>query len=188
VHSAFSQRATDRAVQQVLLGSSTVEKCAGRQERLTRSDLFWSGKVWCVVLMVCIYCGSETKVSNSRHQKRLNHVWRRRKCLVCKAIFSTTESADAITALRVRNKRSLEPFLRDNLLMSVYDSLRHRKSALTDATSLTATIVSNMYDLADNGVIEREAVVAVTGSVLERFDKIAAIHYKAFHPLEPHTS
>lgn len=67
--------------------------------------------------------------------------------------------------------------------MSVYDSLRHRKSALTDATSLTATIVSNMYDLADNGVIEREAVVTVTSAVLERFDKIAAIHYKAFHPL-----
>lgn len=68
--------------------------------------------------------------------------------------------------------------------MSVYDSLRHRKSALMDATSLTATIVSNMYDLADNGVIERDAVVTVTNTVLERFDKIAAIHYKAFHPLE----
>ena len=133
--------------------------------------------------MVCIYCGSETKVTNSRHQKRLNHVWRRRKCVVCKAIFSTTESADAVSALRVSNAGVLEPFLRDNLLMSVYDSLRHRKHALTDATSLTATIVSNMYDLADNGVIDRDAVVTVTTTVLERFDHVAATHYKAFHPL-----
>lgn len=138
--------------------------------------------------MVCIYCGSETNVTNSRHQKRLNHVWRRRKCQVCKAIFSTTESADAVSALRINSVGNLQPFLRDNLLLSVYDSLRHRKSALMDATSLTATIVSNMYDLADNGVIERDAVVTVTGAVLERFDKVAAIHYKAFHPLDPHTA
>jgi transcriptional regulator NrdR family protein len=133
--------------------------------------------------MVCIYCGSETNVTNSRHQKRLNHVWRRRKCQVCNAIFSTTEAADAVSALRVRSSRALEPFLRDNLLMSVYDSLRHRKSAITDATSLTATIVSNMYDLADNGVIEREAIITVTSAVLERFDKVAATHYKAFYPI-----
>ena len=133
--------------------------------------------------MVCVYCGSETQVTNSRHQKRLNHIWRRRKCVFCKAVFTTTESADAVSALRIRSSDSLEPFLRDNLLMSVYDSLRHRKSALTDATDLTATILSNVYDLADNGVVEREAIVAVTATVLERFDKVAATHYKAFHPI-----
>lgn len=133
--------------------------------------------------MVCVYCGSDTKVTNSRHQKRLNHVWRRRKCVFCKAIFSTTESADTVSALRIRSANSLEPFLRDNLLMSIYDSLRHRKSALTDATDLTATILSNVYDLADNGVVEREAIVTVTSAVLDRFDKVAAIHYKAFHPI-----
>lgn len=132
--------------------------------------------------MVCVYCGSDTQVINSRHQKRLNHVWRRRKCRFCKAIFTTTETADTTSALRVRTTGSLEPFLRDNLLMSVYDSLRHRKTALTDATELTATILSNVYDLADNGVVDREAIVTVTTAVLERFDKVAAVHYKAFHP------
>jgi hypothetical protein len=66
--------------------------------------------------------------------------------------------------------------------MSVYDSLRHRKSALADATSLTATIISNVYDLADNGVVERDAIITVTTAVLDRFDKVAAVHYRAFHP------
>lgn len=132
--------------------------------------------------MVCIYCGSGTNVTNSRHQKRLNHVWRRRKCELCHAIFTTTEMADAVSTLRVNNSGALEPFLRDNLLLSVFDSLRHRKSALTDATGLTATIVSNIYDVADNAVIDREAIVAISSVVLERFDHVAATHYKAFHP------
>lgn len=133
--------------------------------------------------MVCTYCGSETKVANSRHQKRLNHVWRRRKCVFCKAIFTTTEAADAVSVLRFHYLGALKPFLRDSLLISVYDSLRHRQSALTDATSLTATILSNIYDLSDNGVIERDAVITVTTTVLENFDPISATHYKAFHPL-----
>lgn len=133
--------------------------------------------------MVCIYCGSDTKVTNSRHQKRLNHVWRRRKCIFCKAVFTTTETADSVSALRINFNGRMEPFLRDNLLISVYDSLKHRKSALTDATGLTATIVSNVYDLTDNGVVDREAVVTVTLAILERFDPVAATHYRAFHPL-----
>ena len=136
------------------------------------------------IIMVCIYCGSETKVPNSRHQKRTNSVWRRRRCLLCKAVFSTIETAESSSTLRVRMPNgSLQPFLRDNLLISVYDSLRHRKSALQDATGLTATIVSNVYSIADNAIIDREAVVTVSLAVLERFDPVAATHYKAFHPL-----
>lgn len=39
--------------------------------------------------MTCPYCGSDTKVINSRPQE--DSVWRRRKCVDCKARFSTTE-------------------------------------------------------------------------------------------------
>ena len=132
--------------------------------------------------MVCIYCGSNTHVTNSRHQKRANQVWRRRKCLTCGAIFSTTEGADTSQALSVQKKDGLEPFSRDMLLLSVYDSLRHRKSALEDATALTGTIISTLTPLADNAVLDRDVITTVTTTVLQRFDKPAATSYRAFHP------
>lgn len=77
----------------------------------------------------------------------------------------------------------LEPFLRDKLLVSVYDSLRHRKTAITDATALTATIAARAYGLADHAVIERDVLIEVTYAVLERFDTVAATHYQAYHPV-----
>ena len=130
----------------------------------------------------CIYCSSDTKVTNSRLQKRLNHVWRRRKCLSCGAIFSTTESFNTSQALSVQKKHRLEPFSRDTLLMSVYDSLRHRKTALEDAAALTTTIVSLLTSMATDAVLERDVIVTVTITVLERFDRAAATSYQAFHP------
>ena len=132
--------------------------------------------------MVCIYCSAETKVTNSRHQKRLNQVWRRRKCLNCGAIFSTTEGANTSQALSVLKKNGLEPFSRDTLFISVYDSLRHRKTVLDDATALTSTIISTLTPLATDAVIDRDVIATVTTTVLGRFDKPAASHYQAFHP------
>jgi transcriptional repressor NrdR len=135
------------------------------------------------IVMVCVYCGSDTQVTNSRHQKRANQVWRRRKCTSCGAIFSTLEGIDTSQALSVQKKNGLEPFSRDTLLITVYDSLRHRKTALRDATALTATIISTLTPLADNAVIDRDVVATVTATVLQRFDKPAATHYRAFHPV-----
>jgi transcriptional repressor NrdR len=132
--------------------------------------------------MVCVYCAHETQVINSRHQKKANQVWRRRKCLHCQAIFTTIEATDATQALRLRRKTRLEPFSRDTLLLSVYDSLKHRKTAATDATGITTTILGLLYPLATEAVIERDVVVELVRQVLKRFDKAAAVHYQAFHP------
>jgi transcriptional repressor NrdR len=132
--------------------------------------------------MVCIYCGNETKVVNSRHQKKANQVWRRRKCLNCQAIFTTLEGVDTTQALRLRRDKRYEPFSRDILLLSVYESLRHRKTAIQDATELTGTILSHLYPLITDATVERDVIVEVATVTLSRFDKAAATSYKAFHP------
>lgn len=120
---------------------------------------------------------------NSRHQKRTNSVWRRRKCLSCGAVFTTLEAVDASQALSVRNQRRYEPFYRDTLLLSVYESLRHRKTAITDATALTGTILGRLYPHVQEAVIDRDEIVKATQETLNRFDKAAATSYAAFHPL-----
>jgi len=132
--------------------------------------------------MVCIYCGSETKVANSRLQKKANQVWRRRACTSCGAVFTTLEAVEASQALQVRRGKRSESFSRDTLLLSIYDSLKHRKTAITDATALTGTILSNLYPLIHEATLERDDMVDIAAKTLRRFDPIAATHYQAFHP------
>jgi transcriptional regulator NrdR family protein len=83
----------------------------------------------------------------------------------------------------VQKNNGLEPFSRDKLFVSVYDSLRHRKTVLDDATALTGTIISTLTPLAEGAAIDRDVVITVTTTVLQRFDKPAASHYQAFHPI-----
>ena len=132
--------------------------------------------------MVCIQCGAETKVVNSRLQKRLNQVWRRRKCTTCNIVFTTNEVTDYSGSIAVRDYNgALAPFLRDKLLLSLYASLQHRKTAAQDAASLTDTVISRLLAQSQRSVIEDRSIVNTAYLVLLRFDKVAAVHYEAFH-------
>lgn len=132
--------------------------------------------------MVCIYCGAETSVINSRPQKRYNNIWRRRQCGGCGAVFTTSETPDFLKSLVVTNGNSLEPFSRDKLFLSVHDSVRHRKTATSDATGLTGTIISRLYPFITSGSLARADITHIAAATLKRFDKAAASHYRAYHP------
>jgi transcriptional repressor NrdR len=136
--------------------------------------------------MVCLYCDTKTGVINSRHQKKTNRVWRRRSCTQCNALFTTTETIDTLTSLLVQTANDLRPFSRDYLLLSIYDSLKHRKTAITDATALTDTIFSLVLSRSKQPVIQRNSIVDASLEVLNRFDKVGATHYGAFHPYDDH--
>lgn len=133
--------------------------------------------------MVCIYCGNETKITNSRAQKRTNGVWRRRTCQSCGSTFTSVEAPDLSGSISVKSAMQLEAFQRDKLFMSVYDSLRHRKTALSDATMLTDTVLQRLYPKIHTATVQKQQIIEVTLLVLNRFDKVAATHYQAFHPL-----
>ena len=131
--------------------------------------------------MVCIYCGKATRVSNSRKSSSALQVWRRRSCTNCGAVFTTRESVESENTLVLQSGNNLEPFRRDTLLISVYDSLKHRKTALTDATALTDTIISACLPKFDKGCLQKTQLVEIAHLILDRFDKAAAVHYRAFH-------
>lgn len=135
--------------------------------------------------MVCIYCSSSTGVTNSRLQKKTNQVWRRRQCTSCGSIFTTHENVDLYTAIMVSGAdKSLDHFSRDKLFISIYDSLRHRKSALSDAEALTVTIITKLRGILQDGVLTKAQLVATSRETLERFDKTAATVYGAYHPAQ----
>lgn len=137
--------------------------------------------------MVCIYCSAPTRVTNSRHQKRNNHVWRRRRCTVCQSIITTEEAPIYQSALSIRGSDGrLEAFSRDILLISLHRSLGHRKRATADAAALADTVISLLRQHQQTettaAVIDKDTLVAYAGGVLERFDSVAGAHYHAYHP------
>lgn len=135
--------------------------------------------------MVCIFCGSATAVVNSRHKVRDNHIWRRRLCLSCQAIFTTNEQADLSSTVVVRgHDNHLSPFSRDKLFIALYESCKHRETAVADATALTQIIVTDLIARASQGVIDRANIKETAHTVLQRLDPAAATFYAAYHPLD----
>ncbi|HVA11002.1 MAG TPA: hypothetical protein VNG32_02430 [Candidatus Dormibacteraeota bacterium] len=83
----------------------------------------------------------------------------------------------------VRRGRHLEPFSRDKLFLSLYKSCEHRQTALSDARSLTETIINKLSARAIKGVLNSSDIALVAQVALNRFDKAASVHYLAFHKL-----
>ncbi len=133
--------------------------------------------------MVCIYCGSGTQVINSRPQKRLNQIWRRRKCLQCASILTSHEAFDLSASIRVElDGKVLSPFQRDLLFLSVYESCKHRPRALAEASGLTQTIITELLKKhLKDGQLTRNAIIQTSSEVLRRFDPSAAAIYQAYH-------
>ena len=134
--------------------------------------------------MVCIYCGGKTQVENSRPQKRLNQVWRRRECTQCHAVFTTEEAAELGTSISVRagTGGSVSPFNRDKLFVSILKAVGHRKTAVDDASALCATVIAKLLHATDQAAVSPADIVRTTVRVLKNFDSAAGVQYQAYHP------
>lgn len=133
--------------------------------------------------MVCIYCGSKLQVANSRQTKRLPGTWRRRHCAECDTTFSTVETLDyPKTMVITHSNGATEAFVRDRLFISLYECLKHRKTAQGDATALTDTVISKLLADFHSPQLTKRRITEVTVQILKRFDKAAATQYAAYHP------
>ena len=132
--------------------------------------------------MVCIYCSGKTQVTNSRPQKRLLQVWRRRHCTVCGAIFTTNEAVDLSTSLAVRQQNGpTSPFSRDKLLVSILRAVGHRERPIEDAGALTATITAKLLYQTATAAVSPADITKTALETLRRFDNAAAVQYQAYH-------
>lgn len=133
--------------------------------------------------MTCLFCSGDTAVVNSRLQKRENNVWRRRQCKDCEAIFTTIEKADLSYSIRVasdHDNKALSPFIRAKLQISIYKCCKHLKEPEIVSDELTNTVISQLTQ-DKNAVIQKGTIASVTYDVLDKFNKPAAVQYKAFH-------
>jgi transcriptional repressor NrdR len=132
--------------------------------------------------MVCIYCGGETKVTNSRLQRRNNQVWRRRQCLACQSVLTTHESIELESSLSVIKGAANTPFLSDLLLKEIMSALSHRKDVYTASREVLGTIVRKLLTLPQKPSFQPTDISKITSEVLKRFDRRAYLRYLADHP------
>ncbi len=132
--------------------------------------------------MVCIYCGGETYVTNSRKQKRSNQIWRRRQCKACHAVFTSHESIDLTSALMVASRGSTKPFITDMLFTEVLLALQDRKDFYVAGREVTSTVTSQLLKHSTHPVIQAPTISQVAAKVLKRLDKRAYLRYLAEHP------
>lgn len=131
--------------------------------------------------MVCIYCRHDSRVVNTRLQKRSNTVWRRRKCVNCGALWTSLERSDYATTWRVDQNGHLLVFQYETLYTSIYEALKHRKSPVTDATYITKTVIEKLLK-SQAAIFSTATLVKTTYNILRRYDKLAAELYKTTHP------
>ncbi len=133
--------------------------------------------------MVCIYCSGKTKITNSRAQKRSHATWRRHRCDSCQAVFTTQERVDLTASVAfIAKDGQVHPFMRETLLQSLYESLKHRPKALAEALDLTDTVINLLLPKLEHGGLPRSLVIKASQQVLKRFDPAAATSYAAYHP------
>jgi transcriptional regulator NrdR family protein len=134
--------------------------------------------------MDCHICGYKTRVVNSRHQSRLNQVWRRRLCVNCKCIFTSVEKNDLERSLSVKSRAgSIDPFVREKLLISINASLGHRKNHINEAVAITDTVISKLQRKYKNSLIDIDSIIDSVKEVLVNFDKTAVIYYDAYYSI-----
>lgn len=131
--------------------------------------------------MNCPYCNSDSKVTNSRLQKRANSVWRRRQCNKCGAIWTTIESMKGSVTYKVMSNESLVDFHPELLLISLYEALKHRKSPESDAQYIYGTVLGNLQNT-NEPIFTTTMISSESFKVLKNYDKLAADLYKTLHP------
>lgn len=134
--------------------------------------------------MFCIKCHSlQTKVTNSRPHKKRASIWRRRQCLRCGTVFTTTETIATQGALTITNNRGDdEPFSIAKLLMSIAPLLTQQTTAPDDAYWLAMTAYEKALASGET-VIKTSMLADLTFTTIERFDSTAALKYALDHHL-----
>lgn len=133
--------------------------------------------------MVCYYCKNKTSVINSRYQKRKNSVWRRRQCLSCKAILTTSEQYDLETTLLIIDSSKTPTYFNEyKLFLSIYSCFGHSKESLSKSGYITSNIIDLLSSKQKTAQIDTKSLKLMISVALSRYDTLAADQYNTKHP------
>lgn len=137
--------------------------------------------------MQCPHCNAQnTQVENSRETKKNAAIWRRRKCVKCKKVFSTYETVglDYLVVEKRSGKRTR--YLSYKLFASIYDAASGGKHAdRGDAATLAQNVliaIEQRIVVAQMESITTTEIIGMVTDELERVDLGACYRYAAFAP------
>lgn len=109
--------------------------------------------------MECPYCHEiQLIVTNSRSSKGKSQIWRRRKCLACKEIFTTHEIIDLSHVVVVKKTGVAEMFSRMKLYSGIFYASQASKIAKREMAidSITRAIERDILSLKKKKITSEE--------------------------------
>lgn len=133
--------------------------------------------------MVCPFCmNPKTEIYNSRQTKKLNQVWRRRRCLTCDKVFTTTEAIDLSSIFKVRSGiNKAETYKQGVLLASLLKACDHRSDQAAASFYLLSICEEALQRAAQDQTISTETLGKTVARIVERFDTVAWAKYCSYH-------
>ena len=137
--------------------------------------------------MICINClHAKTEVTNSRPHKKQSSVWRRRKCPICGALWTTRETVSLNEYLKVINQGKAEQYDRGTLSASIFTALLPAKLHPRDSYWLVETIEEKLLvecrKMNQNNV-STEVIAKITYTTVKSYNPIAGLNYGTAHGL-----
>lgn len=134
--------------------------------------------------MRCLYCGSETKVVDSRENK--HSVRRRRECQKCDKRFTTYERAEIPEIIVIKKDGREEIFNRAKILKGILKACRGRNISMDRIEEIVSRIEKRIKAL-NAEKIESKLIGDMVMEELKNLDKVAyvrfAIVYQDFEDL-----
>lgn len=127
---------------------------------------------------------SKTDVINSRKGKDGEEVWRRRQCLVCQEVFTTTERFSYDSLFVVKRNLSRKRFVYEKLLASILNAIsagkgRDQGDDAMLAKRLTHESIQKLFSLKSKYISTKD-IMRATHAVLEKQDAFFALRYMMY--------
>lgn len=134
--------------------------------------------------MFCINCfNGTTRVSNTRANKKQAHIWRRRSCNRCGAVFTTRERPSlADNKPIILSSGEKDQFNLGKLILSISRAFTHNASEAEYNALWLAQTTEDILST-EQETVTPEDIEATVHNVLKRYDELAAIQYAAQHNL-----
>ena|SRR5688572_1959861 len=137
--------------------------------------------------MICPFClHKKTKVYNSRSTKKLNETWRRRQCLDCNKQFSTRETVDLSTILKINKTGKVKDFSLIRLMSDISRAIDHLEDVDQKTYWLTQLVQQRLLVISSKtqGVVDIKEFTEICAAILKKYDYPAFIKYSTANGLK----
>ncbi len=129
--------------------------------------------------MRCIFCGSETKVTDKRDSE--GETRRRRECLKCKKRFTTYERAEELNIIVIKKDRRREPFSREKLKSGIMRACEKRPVETEKIDKILNEIEMKIREKIKGKEVTSREIGEHVMRALKKLDKVAYIRFASVY-------